>query len=890
VNRLTITAALIGLAAFGAACSGGSNTDNPDQTGAPLTLVFAAASPSSGASPLRTTLTANITGGEAPYFYAWDFTNDGSFDDYRNNVFLKTLSVQHDYFLLNGGAAGDTTYQAVLRVTDSKNVVVTSDPVQIVVTADGGLKIDDVIVSSDEQAPTGGYVLSSGNSVYFHPVVTGGATPYSFQWDFNDDGAVDSTIQNPEYTFTYSGTGAKVFNVGLKVIDNKGQAVTRDTLVPIEGSGNTGGGGGGTNTDFTIVLNSNPPADSNGNIILNWDTSAGNPNLPLEPKLDLSVVVDASQGGRPPFEYYWDFEDDGAFDSQAVSPTVPYYDEQRKILVNPYLHQEKSKIYTLRVFVIDSLGKMQQLTRQIVSNNQENSGGKLTASATYGAANGTTFTTTPPQPYAKVENELDGVTFKFQVNAGGSTGTYDWQIDVDGDGTADWPSLADDPTGFHKFGSGTTDSITIPFGFYDDGGTQVADWAVPGYYAANATVRSLNPSNDQPVETFKLQMPVSLVRVDVVEISGGPALITRNDMVMYGKAADAIAGANGNYVPARTVVIAGGMKGTTPLNDVQEIAQVFDEPAAANKLETVLTTTTSGRFPLNQPRGGSVGVTNGTDGFIIGGQNIDNGILGTCEMQGLAANAPWAIAGEIRPGGYYPLTKMAGAFLPTAVNGIGPGFFFAGGLHPAGGGDVDNVSGRLIFTDLSDSDPNVNGTQLGFQGVGGGMVNERYDSCMAYVNNKLYVIGGRVANGRSVSTVEAFNLITGQWENVASLKDFRSGANCEVINNVIYVHGGAFYPGNEVPGNVNGNRTMVNTSECFNPLTGVWSYTVGLGDAENGVVTENGATCALAGAGSAASLPALTNQIWYLGGANAAAADTNNLYEFTYFYTITATP
>jgi hypothetical protein len=195
---------------------------------------------------------------------------------------------------------------------------------------------------------------------------------------------------------------------------------------------------------------------------------------------------------------------------------------------------------------------------------------------------------------------------------------------------------------------------------------------------------------------------------------------------------------------------------------------------------------------------------------------------------------------------------------------------------------VENVSNRLVFTSL--------GTPpLGFSSIGSGMVTPRYDAAMVFVNNRLYVIGGRVASGRSVSTVEAFNLNTGQWENASSLRDFRSGAQAEVVNGIIYVHGGAFYPGNDLPGGGTGagNRSVVTTSECFNPLTGVWSYTVGL---PAGAATENGATCVLAGPGSAASLPAARNQLWYFGGANASGADTNALYEFTYFYTINPTP
>jgi PKD repeat protein len=887
VKRVLTLAGAMGLLVWLAACSGGGGSPDPNvPTTGPLTIVFAAASPNSGGSPLRVSLTANITGGEAPYFYAWDFTNDGSFDEFRNNIFLRTLSVQHDYYQVGGV---DTAYQAVLRVTDSKNTVVTSDPVDINVTTSTGLQVTDVIIFSNEQTTTGTYILRSGQPIFFRPTVTGGRQPYTFQWDFDNNGSVDSTLQNTEYTYSFTGAGARTFIAKLKVVDATGNFVNRDVLVIVEGEDTTPGT---TDQPFSIVILSDPAADANGVITINWDTSANNPDLPLEPGLDLSVIVDDSQGGRAPFEYYWDFENDGAFDSQAVSPTIPYYDPVRKILVNPYLHLEKSKTYTLRVFVIDSRGQMQQLTRTIISNNQENSVGKLQVDDLYGVADVTTgvFTQTPPLPYNLVSGPLTETDIKYQVTASNGSGTYDWQLDVDGDGTADYPALADEPDGFKDVPVGGVDSTVVKFGFFDDGaGNQISDWPALGYYASNAVVRSLNGT--QVVETFKVQMPVSLVRRDPVAITGGAALLPRRDMVLVGQSAPAAAGANGNFIPSRRAIIAGGFQGTTPLRDVQQILQTFDEPTAANTLELAVTADASVKVPMNQPRAGAVGTTDGTDVFVIGGQNLDNGILGSTENQPFATNSGWTAGGEIRIPQFYPLFQAGGTFVPVAVGSNQPGFYFAGGLNPGGFPGVNNVSNRVIFTDLSDANAGAPGIQLGFAGLGGTMVTPRYDVTMAFANNRLYVMGGRVSSGRSVSTVEAYNLITSQWENVASLLDDRSGASAEVIddgtNAIIYVHGGAFYPGNEVPGGGTGDREVVNTSEAYNPRTGVWSYTVPIAD---GLATENGDTATLAGAGSAASLPAVINQIWYFGGAAASQAESNALWEFTYFYTITPTP
>jgi hypothetical protein len=878
--------AVAGLLCLIASCGGGGTT-TPAPTGGPLKIVFVAASPDNGGSPLRATLTANISGGTAPYFYAWDYSNDGSFDDYFNNIFLRTLSVQHDFFLTSTDGS-NTVYHAVLRLTDSAGTTLTSEPVTITVTPGSNLQIDDVQVFSSTQGPTGGYILKSGEPVFFQPTVSGGTQPYTYQWDFDKSGSVDSTISNPQYTYTYPGTGTKNFVAHLRVVDAEGNTADRDVLVVgVEGAGNTGNPGGGTGQPgFTIVINSNPPVDSSsGAIILNWDASANDPSLPLEPQLQLSVVVDTSSGGVPPFEYYWDFENDGSFDTQVVSPTIPYYDTQRKILVNPYLHQERTKSYTLRVFVIDSHGQLQTATRTIISNNVENSAGTLDVVPSYGiAASATTFKDTPPQPYKAVQTEKEETDVLFKIDPTGSTGAYDWQLDIDGDGVADWPAIANQPTGFQPITKADDKMVLVKFGFHDDGaGGKIAEWPALGYYAANATVRSLDTSTNPATvkQTFKVLMPVSLVRRETVPLGSG-MLTARRGMVMGGTVAPATGNPNGNFIPSRNVVIAGGFTGTTPLRDVQMVTQTFNPPTAPNTLETLASSGVTDKLPMNTARGGATGCTDGTTMFVVGGRNLDNGILGLTENQPLLANPGWAVGGNINIPQYFPVTEAAGCFMSAAVGGTGPGLVFAGGLHAPGGSDVDDVSGLLVFSDLQDKDGNAaNGIQLSFTTLPSSMVTERYDACMAFANSKLYVIGGRVADGRSVSTVESYNFLTGQWENQPSLQDFRSGASCEVIKDetgtmdVIYVLGGSYYPSN------GGNQTIVNTAEAFNTKTGKWSYTVA---PPNG--TDNGATCALAGPGSAVTIPAVTNQIWYFGGAGAGGAESNALYEFTYFYTV----
>ena len=172
--------------------------------------------------------------------------------------------------------------------------------------------------------------------MYFAAQADGGAEPYNYQWDFDNNGQVDSTVQNPQWTFSYNEAGVKPFTVRLTITDNNGETVIHDQVVVIEGIAPAPPGG-----EFEIILSSEPagkPGDPYPVIELEFDPDGITENTPEEPLLDLSVLVDPANPGKPPYEYYWDFEDDNEIDSQYVSPTIPYYDESRKILVNPYLH------------------------------------------------------------------------------------------------------------------------------------------------------------------------------------------------------------------------------------------------------------------------------------------------------------------------------------------------------------------------------------------------------------------------------------------------------------------------------------------------------------------------------------------------------------------------
>ncbi len=61
-----------------------------------------------------------------------------------------------------------------------------------------------------------------GQTITFTDLSTGGKAPFSYEWDFNHDGTVDSTDQNPTHSYTVPGT----YTVSLKVTDADGKTDT----------------------------------------------------------------------------------------------------------------------------------------------------------------------------------------------------------------------------------------------------------------------------------------------------------------------------------------------------------------------------------------------------------------------------------------------------------------------------------------------------------------------------------------------------------------------------------------------------------------------------------------------------------------------------------------
>ncbi len=128
------------------------------------------------------------------------------------------------------------TYTVTLEVADRKGCTHT-------VT-------QDVTVNTNPNADfTHSGPVCLGTAVDFTDQTSGGATPYSYAWDFQNDGTTDSTAQNPSYTYSSDG----IYTVNLTATDSNGCTSTYSDNVEI----------GDTDGDGLCILNDNCPHTAN---------------------------------------------------------------------------------------------------------------------------------------------------------------------------------------------------------------------------------------------------------------------------------------------------------------------------------------------------------------------------------------------------------------------------------------------------------------------------------------------------------------------------------------------------------------------------------------------------------------------------------------------------
>ncbi|AKB30294.1 cell surface protein [Methanosarcina siciliae T4/M] len=227
------------------------------------------ASPVSGDAPLTVSFT-DLSTGDGITAWAWDFDNDENVDSTEQNP---------SYTYSNAG-----TYAVSLKVTGEGG-------------SDSEVKADYITVSesSTPVEPVAAFAadVTSGTApltVNFTDQSTG--SPTSWAWDFDNDGNMDSTEQNPNHTYSDAGSYA----VNLTVTNEDGS----DSELK---------------TDYITVSESSTPVEPVAAFAA--DVASGTAPLTVN-------FTDQSTGS--PTSWAWDFDNDGNDDSSEQSPSYTYND------------------------------------------------------------------------------------------------------------------------------------------------------------------------------------------------------------------------------------------------------------------------------------------------------------------------------------------------------------------------------------------------------------------------------------------------------------------------------------------------------------------------------------------------------------------------------------
>ncbi len=207
--------------------------------------VTAIATPNSGSVPLNVAFSTTIVGGTAPFTYAWDFTNDGTYDSLA-------ATPTHTY-----STAG--TYTALVLVSDSMGLVGT-DTVTITVNPVSGPGAPVFTTTSCPDAKVDeAYtcdINANGNGTVTFSLVSGpsgmtiNSTTGIVSWTPSTDGSVSFTVRatagilstDKTYTIDVNGNAASQDDLFVDDIvfsvEQFYEGDTLDALVTLENQGN----------------------------------------------------------------------------------------------------------------------------------------------------------------------------------------------------------------------------------------------------------------------------------------------------------------------------------------------------------------------------------------------------------------------------------------------------------------------------------------------------------------------------------------------------------------------------------------------------------------------------------------------------------------------------
>jgi PKD repeat protein/KaiC/GvpD/RAD55 family RecA-like ATPase len=187
--------------------SSGGNKSSAQSNTAPVTVNSA---PSVSISPSSAVLdvgqsklfTSSVSGGTSPYSYQW----------YLNGVLVSGAT--NTEWTFTPSSAG--SYSVYLKVTDNVAEQATSNTAAVTVNGAPSISISPASV-----------VMDVAQSQLFTSSVSGGTSPYTYQWYLNSVSVSGATKSS--WTFTPSSRGA--YNVYLEVSDTASVTVTSNTAV-----------------------------------------------------------------------------------------------------------------------------------------------------------------------------------------------------------------------------------------------------------------------------------------------------------------------------------------------------------------------------------------------------------------------------------------------------------------------------------------------------------------------------------------------------------------------------------------------------------------------------------------------------------------------------------
>ena len=792
--------AVVGLLALIlAACGGGGGggtTPTPSQTGGaggttgttattPLAVVFATANPVQGPGPLMVTFVANVKGGVKPYTFQWDFTNDGAPDVIQNGRNTTSSTTTYVYpYLQADRAAGNPNSQFDCKFTvidsDTTPVTVSSNLIHITVTGQSTLSfIAAHTFASSEEYASGQPVFRSRNPVLFRAEASGGIPPYTYQWDFEGTGTVQSILQNPQYvynTVVYPGTD---YFPTVTAFDSQGSHVTETMhvfVIPETAAPQPP-------TTLGVIVNTDPPVSTTMigtskfvGIILPIVTAE-----PL-PRVNFSASVDVSKpGGGPPYLFFWDFQSDGKYDSEVQAPTIPYFDSSTNSFIHPYRFPGD---YVCTLLVVDHLGGTKNVQINVRSLDVGSS------------------PLNPLQANVAYTDSLiaGGATQNaFTATVSGGDGTYRYAWDLDGNGFWDngplMPDSSLDPW---------TPSATFDYSLVGTPPTNAL-----GYYPAKLLVIDGTVASSVillPGPTFG-HLPSGYTLAQYLAQPG--AHLVKDIPVSYVKRMNAYDPAlhpeRSNKIQARhgfgivqmqnVVYLVGGWVGNVTQQTFEKIdfTQTSFPIVSSSDPGSVL-------LPMPTDRGDAACAALSNKIYVMGGRNNTaispqnpGGILDKVESYDPATGA-WVVRPFI---GYsqssVPLVAAAGvtARIQLTPPTLTPLIWVIGGVNTDG-----SVSSKT-FGYL----PNANPTRdaWDYQDFPA-MRTPRYNMSTAVMSfadtngthDIIFTFGGQVAGGNVVSTAEAFFPDYGVWVTLPNMKTPRAGHTSVAAGNpgAIYVYGG----------------------------------------------------------------------------------------------------